>query len=221
MKILIVDDHPIVRAGLRRLLAAEPQMDVQEATNGSEALSLFRSHRPGLVILDLNLPGVGGIEVLGRLKAEEPAVRVLILSVHDDAIYVTRALQAGAIGYISKHAPPDQLMDAIRRVGSGQSYIQPEMAQELALLSIRPPSHPLTDLSGRDLEILRLLGDGCSLPKIAEAIGVSYKTVANNCSLIKSKLGVERTADLIRIAILHGISKGTADLVRGAPNSRS
>ncbi|HYM31654.1 MAG TPA: response regulator transcription factor [Candidatus Cybelea sp.] len=208
MKVLIVDDHPIVRSGLRKLLAAEPQMDVKEAESGAEALSLLKAFRPGLVILDLNLPGIGGLEVMARLKAEDAAVRVLIFSVHDDAIYVTRALQAGAAGYVSKHAPPDQILTAVKRVGSGQTYIDHAMAQELALLNVKPTSRALADLSRRDLEIMRLLGDGRSLPQIAETIGVSYKTVANNCSLIKTKLGVARTADLIRIAILHGLSKG-------------
>jgi two-component system invasion response regulator UvrY len=214
LKILIVDDHPIVRAGLQRLLAAERTVDVREATTGSEALSLFKEDRPDLVILDLNLPGVGGLEVIRRLRAEAAAVRILVLSVHDDPIYVMRALQAGASGYVSKLAPPDLSQQAVKRVSVGEHYIEQSMAQELAMLTIRPPAHPLTDLSRRDLEILRLLGHGCSLPKIAETIGVSYKTVANNCSHIKAKLGVARTADLIRIAILHGLSKGGAGLTR-------
>jgi DNA-binding NarL/FixJ family response regulator len=210
MRILIVEDHPIVRAGLRRLLSPEPRIEIWEAASGKEALSIFKARRPDLVILDLNLPGIGGLEVIGRLKMEDAAVRILILSVHDNALYVTRAMQAGATGYVSKSAPPDEILEAIKRVAAGRPFIEHSIAQELALLNIRRPSDPLKELSRRDLEILRLLGDGCTPMQIAETIGVSHKTIVNNCTQIKAKLGVERTADLIRIAVLHGISEGHA-----------
>ena len=210
MKVLIVDDHPIVRAGLLRLMAAEPEIEVREAATGKEALALVREHRPDLVVLDLNLPGVGGLEVIARLKLDDPGVRVLVLTMHDNAIYVTRALQAGASGYVSKNAPPDEILEAMRRVAGGRNYIEHDIAQELALLNIRTPAHLLNDLSRRDIEILRLLGEGRSLSQIADTIGVSYKTVANNCAQIKAKLGVTRTAELIRIAVLYGISTGGA-----------
>src|SRR5919109_2002421 len=163
MKVLIVDDHPIVRAGLRRLLAAEPETDVWEAAHGKAALTVFREQRPALVILDLNLPGIGGLEVIARLKVVDPAARVLVLSMHDDPVHVTRALQAGAAGYISKNAPPDELLEAIRRVAGGNTYIERDIAEELVFSSIRSPSHPLKALSSRELEILRLLARGCNL----------------------------------------------------------
>jgi two-component system, NarL family, invasion response regulator UvrY len=206
MKVLVVDDHPIVRAGVRRLLAAEPQITGAEAATANEALAIFRNDRPDLVILDLNLPGIGGLEIIGRLKLENASVRILILSMHDNPIYVTHALRAGAAGYVSKNAPPEQMLEAIRRVARGHTYIEHQVAQELALSSIRYPADPLKDLSRRDLEILRLLGEGHSLPQIAETLGIGYKTVANNCSQIKAKLGVARTADLVRIAIQNGIA---------------
>jgi len=199
-----------VRAGLLRLMAAEPEIEVREAATGKEALALVREHRPDLVVLDLNLPGVGGLEVIARLKLDDPGVRVLVLTMHDNAIYVTRALQAGASGYVSKNAPPDEILEAMRRVAGGRNYIEHDIAQELALLNIRTPAHLLNDLSRRDIEILRLLGEGRSLSQIADTIGVSYKTVANNCAQIKAKLGVTRTAELIRIAVLYGISTGGA-----------
>jgi two-component system invasion response regulator UvrY len=212
MRLLIVDDHPIVRSGLRRLLTAEPQMEIREAATGQEALGIFREFRPDLVILDLSLPGISGLEVIGRLKAEDARVRILALSMHDNPMYVARVLQAGAQGYVSKNAPPDQILEALNRVAAGRNYIEYKIAQELALWSIHTSPHPLKDLSPRDLEILRLLGKGGSLPEIAEAIGVSYKTVANHCSQLKAKLGAARTADLIRIAISHGISDGDIGL---------
>src|SRR5260370_9622130 len=123
-KVLIVDDHPIVRAGLRRLLAAESEMQVCEAASGMEAVRVFREGRPALVILDLNMRGIGGLEVIARLKTANPGARILVLSMHDDAIHVTRALQAGSAGYVSKGAPPDELLEAIRRVAAGRTYIE-------------------------------------------------------------------------------------------------
>ncbi len=210
MKALIVDDHPIVRSGLRRLMAAEPQVDIREAATGQEAISIFREYRPNLVILDLNLPGSSGLEVIARLKIEDAKARILVISMHDNPVYVSRALQAGAAGYVSKNAPPDEILKAINRVAAGHAYIEHEIAQELALWSIHSPSHRLAELSPRDLEILRLLGEGCSLAEIADAIGIGYKTVANHCTNLKAKLGATRTADLMRIAISRGISNGDA-----------
>jgi DNA-binding NarL/FixJ family response regulator len=212
MKVLIVDDHPIVRAGLRRLLAEETDIEIREATAGREALSAVREQRPDLVVLDLNMPGIGGLEVIARLKAEHGALRILVLTMHDDAIHVTRALQAGAAGYVSKNASPDQILDAVRRVAAGRPYIEHDIAQELALLNVRTPAQLLKDLSRRDLEILRPLGEGRSLSQISDTIGISYKTVANNCVQIKAKLGVQRTAELVRIAVLFGIGQGAADV---------
>ena len=205
MKVLIVEDHPIVRNGLRRLLAAEGELEIREAANGKEALSVFREQRPGLVILDLNLPGIGGLEVIARLKIADPNARILVLSMHDDEIHVTRALHAGAAGYVSKNAPPDEILEAIRRVAAGHTYLEHEIAEELAFSSVRTSWHPLKDLSSRDLEVLRLLAKGCTLPQIADTVGISYKTAANNCSQIKAKLGAATTADLVRLAIQSGL----------------
>ncbi len=201
MKILIVDDHPIVRAGLRRLLANDSEFELREAATGKEALAVFRLYRPDLVILDLNLPGVGGLELIKRFTLEKTDARIIVLSMHDDPLYALRALQTGASGYVSKNAPPTQILEAIGRVADGQTFVSPELAQELAVLNVRAPAHPLADLSRRDLEVLRLLGEGRSLQQIADSLGLSYKTIANNCGQIRAKLGVRRTADLIRLAV--------------------
>ncbi|MFZ0494910.1 MAG: response regulator transcription factor [Methylocella sp.] len=214
MKVLIVDDHPIVHAGLRRLISVEPDAQIREAATAKEALMSFKEDRPDLVIMDLNLPGCGGLETIRRLKIEDDSARILVFSVHDDSIHVARAFEVGALGYVTKNAPPDQISLAIFRVAAGHNYIEPQIAQELALLSVRtsrrsPLSHPFKELTRRDLEILRLLGEGYTLPRIADTIGLSYKTVANNCSHMKNKLGLARTADLIRVAIEHQISTQT------------
>jgi DNA-binding NarL/FixJ family response regulator len=207
VKVLIIEDHPIVRGGLQRLLAAEPEVEVREATSGKEGMSAFRGQQPDIVILDLNLPDIGGLEVIRRLKIVDPAARILVLSMHDDRIHVTRALQVGAAGYVSKNAPAEELLDAVRRVAGGRTYVEREIAEELVFSNIQITPHPLEELSPRDLEILRLLAQGRSLSQIADALGISYKTAANNCSQIKVKLRAASTADLIRLAVQHGLAE--------------
>ena len=208
MKILVVDDHPIVRAGLKRLFAGEIPVEMEEAADGKEALARYREFRPDIVVLDLNLPGLGGLELMKRLRLEDPRARILVLSMQDAPIFALRALEAGACGYVSKNAPPEEVLEAVRRVARGESYVAQTLAQELAVMNIRSEGHPLGNLSRRDFEILRLLGAGKSLHQIANALGVSYKTVANTCSHIKLKLGVERTTDLVRFALQNKVSPG-------------
>jgi two-component system, NarL family, invasion response regulator UvrY len=200
MKVLVVDDHMVVREGVRRLLAALPDTTICDAASAEEALPLFRSERPDVVVLDLNLPGITGLELLRRLLHEDAAARVLVFTMHAEPIYAARALKAGACGYLSKSAPADELVTAVERVAKGGRYVEHEIATELAV-GTQGPGDPLQQLTAREIDILRLLGEGKSLTGIAEALGVAYKTVANCCTMMKSKLGVERTADLIRLSI--------------------
>lgn len=206
MKILVVDDHAIVRAGLRRLLATLPQAEIREAATGRDALAAYREERADIVLLDINLPGIGGLELLGRILLLDKTARVIIFSMHAEAVYAGRAMEAGAMGYVSKNAAPDEVLAAIRKVADGGRYIENEIAQDMALQPA-PGGDLMKQLTERDLEILRLLGEGRSLAEIAEALGVGYKTVANTSSQIKGKLGVTRTADLIRLSIEMGVAR--------------
>jgi two-component system, NarL family, invasion response regulator UvrY len=203
MSVLLVDDHALVRAGLTRLLGGVVKGPVLEAANGRDALALAKSHRPDLIILDLNLPGLGGLELLGRLIAQG-ASPILVLSMHGEPLYARRALDAGAAGYATKNISPDELVLAVRRILGGGRYIEAELAQALAMADTARASG-FDALSPRELEIMRLLAKGASLAEIASAIGVGYKTVANIASQIKSKLGVSRTADLVRLAVETGV----------------
>ena len=203
MTILIVDDHAIVRAGLKRLVDPDGRGDVLEAANGRDALALVRARAPDLIILDLNLPGLGGLELLRRM-VQVGARRILVLTMHAEPLYAKRALEAGAAGYVTKNASPDELMAAVRKVAAGGRYVEAELAQALAIQAAEPAT--FDNLSPRELEIMRLLAGGGSLAEIADALGVGYKTVANACSQIKAKLGVARTADLVRLAIETGVS---------------
>jgi len=198
VKILIVDDHAVVRAGLHQMLAAMIGADVREAENGDAAQAVLAEWRPDVVILDLGLPGQGGLALLPAMH--KASLRVLVVSMHAEPLYATRALEAGALGYASKNIAPGELVAAVRLIADGQRFIEPRIAQELALQRIDAGDR-LHQLTQRDLEIMRLMAAGRSLSEIAGVFGISYKTVANTVSLIRTKLGVSRTADLIRLAI--------------------
>jgi len=205
MKILLVDDHVIVRSGLRNLLMSVMDTRISEAATGRDALLRLRQDRPDLVLLDLNLPGIGGLELLRRMLLEDKSVRILVLSMHAEPLYAARAMELGARGYLSKNASAEELLTAVRRVTDDGRYIENEIAQELALQNLSS-GHGLQDLTERDLEIMRLLAEGMTLTEIADALGVGYKTVANACSHIKAKLGVTRTNDLVRMAMTLGVA---------------
>jgi DNA-binding NarL/FixJ family response regulator len=203
--ILLVEDHAIVRSGIRKLLADKPDTQLKEAATGEAALVALRGQAFDLLILDLNLPGLGGLELLRRIMAAHAGLKVLVFSQHTEAVYASRAMEAGARGYISKNAAPEELLEAIETVLKGGTAIERDIAQELGTRGAEEDAY-LRPLTQRDMEILRLLADGKSLAQIAEALGVAYKTVANTLSRIKDKLGVSQTADLIRIAIAQGIT---------------
>jgi DNA-binding NarL/FixJ family response regulator len=156
--------------------------------------------RPDIVVLDLNLEGAGGLELLRRMLAADAHARVIVFSMHHEPIYAVRALRAGARGYVSKSAPVDELISATRKVRAGEQYIDRDLASRIAISQISTED-PLQSLSLREVEILRMLGQGKSMTAISESLGIAYKTVANICTQIKVKLGVDRTADLIRLAI--------------------
>ncbi len=214
--ILLVDDHPVVRAGCQSLLAEASVGRVVEAADVAAALALWRSERPDVVILDLNLPGGaggraverdgGGMEVLRVLRAENPAVPVLIFSMHEDPAIAARALKAGARGYVTKNDAPETLVTAVRCVLAGRVHLDHALARELALMALAPTDDPLAVLTRRELEILALVGRGLTAAAIAETLGISQKTVANACTQIKDKLGADSTRALIRIAIDHGLA---------------
>ena len=183
MKILLVDDHIVVREGVRRLLSAIDGAELLSASTGTEALELCRGGRRVLGLLGLKLTGVGGLELLRRVIEEDEKLRVVVFSMQAEPIYAARALRLGARGYVSKSAGADELITAVKRVADGGRYVEREIAGELAFTQLSTDD-PLQRLTMREIEILRLLGEGNSLTEIAKSIGVAYKTVANTCSII-------------------------------------
>ena len=206
--LLVVDDHAIVRSGIRRLLGERDDIQVLEAASGEEALHVVLDRPVNLIVLDLNLPGLGGLELLRRLVRAAPKIPILVFSQHAEAIYATKALEAGARGFVSKNAMPEEFLEAVDAVLGGAIAIEKSVQREMAVRDLAEDAY-LKPLTERDIEILRLLAAGNSLSEIAAKLGIAYKTVANTLSRIKEKLGVGQTSDLIRIAI----GRGLTDLV--------
>jgi two-component system, NarL family, invasion response regulator UvrY len=200
MKILVVDDHAVVREGIRRLLSTISGAEIHDASTAQDAMTVCRSVSPDVIVLDINLDGSSGLELLRRLKSENVGARIVMFTMHSEPSYAMRALRAGAAGYVSKSAEAGELVTAVKKIASGDRYLDRSMASELVFSSAFTED-PLHKLSNREVEILRLLGEGKSLAEIAATFGIAYKTVANSCSRLKEKLGVERTADLIRLSV--------------------
>jgi DNA-binding NarL/FixJ family response regulator len=159
--------------------------------------------------MDISLPGASGIEAMRRMIAREPGAKVLMFSMHEEAIFATRAFQAGALGYVTKASAPEVLVEAVRTVAQGKRYMSPDMAQTLALLSVSGGEASLSALSNREFEVMRLLVAGDTIAMIAEKLQLSAKTVANHQSAIRQKLGVETSAQLVQVAQRSGVVAGT------------
>jgi two-component system, NarL family, invasion response regulator UvrY len=206
MRVLIVDDHPIVASGCRTVLADEPEIVVLEAADAESGERAFAAERPDVSIIDINLPTVSGFELARRILTQDASARIIMFSMNDDPVFVTRAIEIGAKGYVSKTGDPNDLVEAIREVGKGNVYLPSAIARSIAFAGPAVAKSPLSKLNSREMEILRLLSSGKSLSEIAWLIHSPYKTVANTSSIIRQKLGVKTSAELVRLAIESGVS---------------
>jgi DNA-binding NarL/FixJ family response regulator len=197
-RILLVEDHPLIRAGVRRLLAQRKTFELLEAERGQAGLALNQRHRPEIVLLDLDLPDGNGLDLMPQLAADNAAARIIILSMYGDSGRVSRALAKGARGYVSKNDDPAAILAAIDKVLEGETYLGQSVAQALAMTRLQPEG---PELGERDAAILDGLGDGKSLAEIAGELGVTYKTVANAAALLKSKLRIRTSAALVKFAV--------------------
>lgn len=205
IRILITDDHAIVREGLSRILGACQDMAVVgEAADGIAALKQIATCKLDVALVDISMPGMSGMDLLGRIRAEHPLLPVLMLSMHGEAQFALRALRAGAAGYLSKDCAPEQLAQAIRKVVSGGRYITPEVADALANALL--PGHmdaPHTRLSNREFQIFRMLVSGMPVNEIAQELSLSANTVSTHKRRLMSKLGIDSNAGMVRYAIKH------------------
>ncbi len=201
MRVLIVDDHPIIVSGCRALLETSPGVEVLEAADGRAGFAAFLAKKPDVAVIDINLPGSSGLELLRRILLREPDARLVIFSMNDDPVIAARAIESGARGYIAKNDDPSLFAEAVRTVAEGGTYLHPEMARRIAFLRAGANATMISSLSARELEILRLIAAGRTLAQIADFLNVSYKTIANNCTQLKHKLGARTAMDLMRIAL--------------------
>jgi DNA-binding NarL/FixJ family response regulator len=199
--ILIVDDHPVILSGCRSLFALDSTVKIHVATDAKSGHRAYLSSNPDVTIVDVKLPDVSGFELMRRIYKDDPDARILVFSMNDDPAFVVRALELGALGYISKGDDPRMLVKAVRKVVAGHKFISPRLAETVTLSGAAIKANPASKLTARELEITRLLGRGDKIVEVAGALEISYKTVANITSLLKQKLGAKTHSDLIRIAV--------------------
>lgn len=206
IRVMLVDDHAVVRVGFRMLLEASGDIDVVgEMENGEVAYQRFPELKPDVVVLDLAMPGMGGIETVRRLVARESNARLLVLSAHEDTVHLRRAINAGALGYLSKRTAPEELIGAVRAVAAGRVYIDGQLAAKLALQDLSGGPSPADALSEREFTVFIQLARGQSVNQIAETLRLSPNTVGTHLYNIKQKLGANNQAELALIAVRSGL----------------
>jgi two-component system invasion response regulator UvrY len=207
IRVLLVDDHAVVRTGFRLLLQSLAEISViAEAESGEAACQRFFELEPDVVVLDLAMPGMGGLEALRRIRARHPEARVLALSAHDDPMHARRALREGAMGFLSKRSAPEALVEAVTAVAAGRRYIDMSLAQKLALAEIEGTAKPpIEQLSEREFEVFIRLAQGATVQKIAEDLKLSASTVGTHLFNIKQKLQVGNQSELTLVAIRNGL----------------
>lgn len=206
IKVMLADDHAVVRMGFRLLLEGSPDIRVvAEADSGEDAVRRFAEVKPDVVVLDLSMPGIGGLEALSRILAREPTAKVLVLTAHEDAMHARRVLKAGALGYLSKRSAAEELIQAIRQVWAGRTFLEPAIAQQLAVQQLTGERNPVDMLSEKEFKVFLALARGQSVADIAEVMSLSPRTIGTHLYNIKQKLGASNSAELAIVAMRHGL----------------
>ena len=204
--IVLVDDHAVVRAGVRRLLEQEPLFEViGEAESGEKAYQIFGELKPDVMVMDLSMPGMGGLEAIRRILMRYEKAKILVLSMHEDLSFANQALKLGAKGYLIKNALADDLVKSIETVSQGEVFLSAEIAKKMAMQSISGDKDPIHELSAREFEIFRLLAEGLDIDAIASTLNISSKTVSNYQTTVKQKLNINSPIELIRYAMKAGV----------------
>lgn len=201
IKVLVIEDHPIVRDGCRRICSRRPDLTTVDVATAEEGLVANRDFKPDVIILDIGLGEMSGFDILPQLRAENPAARIVVFSMYEAARFVTRALDLGANGYVTKNDDPNAILAAIDKVRTGAVYLGQSVAQTLALASRARANDPLRDLTERERQVIGLLGDGKNLSEISALLDIGYKTAANTVATIKQKLGISTSPALIKFAV--------------------
>lgn len=206
IRVMLADDHAVVRMGFRLLLEGSPDIKVvAEAESGEEALKVYSEVKPDVLVLDISMPGIGGLEAVTRLIAKDPDARVLVLSAHEDTMHPRRALKAGALGYLSKRSAAEELIQAIRQIYQRKTFIEPALAQQMAVQQLSGDRNPVEVLSDKEFKVFLALARGESVAGIAEVLHLSPRTVGTHLYNIKQKLAASNQAELAIIAIRNGL----------------
>jgi DNA-binding NarL/FixJ family response regulator len=209
IKLILVDDHAVVRSGLRRLLELNKQVEViAEADSGEQAYQCYGELKPDIVVMDISMPGMGGLESARRIIKRYPTAKIIIFSMHETASFASQAIKSGVKGYVTKTGAAEDLTSAVLEVANGKTFLSAEVAQKIALETLSGQDDPIHQLSGREFEVFRLLAEGKKVEEVAEMLKISQKTVANYYTMIKQKLGVTSPIDMVRFAIRHGLVEG-------------
>ena len=210
IRVMLVDDHDLIRYGLRRLMEDQSGIEVvAEANSGEKALELARSTKMDVILMDINMPGIGGFEATSRLSKTHPEIKIIVLTAHSEGPLPKRLLEAGAVGFLTKGCDVTEMIDAIQKVRAGQRYIAPTIAQQLAL-SMLPGEESLLDaLSQRELQVLIMISQGMRTNAISDKLSLSPKTVSTYRKRLHEKLDVSNDVEMMRLAIKHGILDDT------------
>lgn len=207
--VMLVDDHAVVRMGFRLLLEGAPDMKVvAEADNGEDACRLYQEKKPDVVVMDISMPGIGGLEAVNRIMAKDPQARILVLSAHEDTMHPKRVLKAGALGYLTKRSAAEELIHAIRQVAQRKTFLEPGIAQQLAVQQLSGNKTPVDVLSPREFEVFMLLAQGKRVADIAQVLHLSPRTVGTHLYNIKQKLNASNSAEIALIAMRAGLIEG-------------
>ena len=204
-RLLLVDDHAIVRAGFRYLLESDAEYEIKEVNTAEEACNIYKEYKPDAVIMDLIMPGMGGLEGVRHLKAKDSKAKVLVLSMRDDPVYVNRATKAGAKGYVTKRSAPEELTKAVREIIKGQSYLSVDVADTHLKTEVKTDEEKIKCLSEREFEVFCLLAEGQRVVNISEDLHLSPKTVSNHRTRIMHKLNASSIVELTKLAIRNGL----------------
>lgn len=214
IKVMLVDDHDLVRTGIKRLLEDHPNIKiVGEATSGEQALDQVSENDPDVVLMDINMPGIGGLEATRKLLQRKPMLKIIVVTMHEDDMFAQRFLKAGAMGYLTKGAKVDEILQAVQAVMANQRYLSPAIAQQIALSQMTEEENsPFDSLSERELQVLLMMMDGQSISAISEKLCLSPKTVSTYRTRLYAKLGVQNDIELARLALQHGVVESTANI---------
>jgi two-component system, NarL family, invasion response regulator UvrY len=206
INVMLVDDHAVVRMGFKMLLETDSDIKIiAEADSGEAAIKAFVEHQPHVVVMDITMPGIGGMEAIERILAKDSHAKILVLSAHEDSVHPKRVLNAGAMGYLTKRSAPDELIKAIRSVASGKKYIEASVAQQMAIQQLSGEQNPVDVLSEREFEVFMSLAKGKTTNEIAETLFLSPRTVGTHLYNIKQKLNASNSAEIALIAMRSGL----------------